>query len=79
MSQYSVIGFKHQDITFKDGRTVSGYNLALTQPRDGYNGFAAETLFVSDSKIGDYKPQLHDAIDIIWNRWGKVDGIRKIK
>lgn len=72
---FKVIGFQHQDIQFKDGRTVSGYKLHLTEPRNGVTGFAADSVFISDQKIGDYKPNVGDTINIVWNRWGKVEGL----
>ena len=76
---FKVIGFQHQDIQYKDGRTVSGWKLHLSEPRNGVTGFAADSIFVSDQKCGDYKPSVGDTLNIIWNRWGKVDGIQLVK
>lgn len=75
---FKVIGFQHQDIQFKDGRTVSGFKLHLTEPRNGVTGFAADSVFLSDAKAGDYKPSVGDTLEIVWNRWGKIDGVRII-
>lgn len=73
---YKVVGFQHQNLQFKDGRSVSGFKLHLTEPRDGVTGFACDSFFLSDSKCGDYVPKIGDIIEVIWNRWGKCDGIR---
>lgn len=76
---FKVIGYQHQDIQFKDGRTVNGYKLHLTEPRNGVTGFAADSVFLSDQKAGEYKPQINDILEIIWNRWGKIDGVKLVK
>lgn len=76
---FKVIGFQHQDIEFKDGRTVSGWKIHCTEPRNGVTGFAADSFFLSDTKAGDYKPALGDTINVIWNRWGKIDGVQLVK
>lgn len=76
---FKVIGFQHQDIQFKDGRTVSGFKLHLTEPRTGVTGFAADSVFLSDAKAGEYKPSIGDTLEIIWNRWGKLEGVKLMK
>lgn len=78
VSMYQILGFQHQNLTFKDGRSVSGYKFHLYQKRDGVTGYAADSVFISDAKCDGYIPALDDQIDIIWNRWGKCEGIRKI-
>lgn len=72
---FKVVGYQHQDIQFKDGRTVSGWKLHLTEPRNGVTGMAADSIFISDQKAGSYKPELNQTINIQWNRWGKIEGI----
>lgn len=79
MSKYSIIGFKHSTIKFKDNNEVTGFNLYLSQPRDGVHGYACESVFISDSKVGDYSPALNDIIDVAYNRWGKIESISKVK
>lgn len=76
---YKVIGFQKKNLKFQDGREVSGITLYLTEPRTGVTGFACESIFVSDSKLGEYLPAVNDILDIRWNRWGKVDGVIRQK
>lgn len=76
---FKVIGFQHQELTFKDGRSISGWKLHLTEPRTGVTGFAADSFFVSDEKIGQYKPSVGDTLNVRWNRWGKIDGVDLVK
>lgn len=76
---FKIIGFQQRNLKFQDGREVSGYNLYLIEQRDNVNGYACESLFVSNQKIGDYFPKLDDVIDIRWNRWGKVEAISPVK
>lgn len=74
-----VIGVQRKNLKFQDGREVSGYTIFVTEPRSGVTGNACDSLFVSDSKLGDYIPAVNDLIDIRWNRWGKVDGVYRSK
>lgn len=77
---YQVIGFRRKSFTFKEdnNKTVSGYELHLIEERKGIEGRAAENLFVSDNKLDGYSPVLNDLIEIVWNRWGKVDAIKRV-
>lgn len=76
VSMYKLVGYQHQDLTFKDGRSISGWKLHCTEPRNGVNGFAVDSFFLSDQKAGSYEPKVGDVLEVIWNRWGKIDGIR---
>lgn len=49
---FKVIGFQRKNLKFQDGREVSGVTLYVTEVRNGVNGFACDSLFVSDSKLG---------------------------
>lgn len=76
---FQIIGFRRKSFTFKeDNRTVSGYELHLIEERKGIEGHAAENLFVSDNKLNGYTPVLNDLIEIVWNRWGKVEAVKLI-
>ena len=72
-----IIGIKHSTITFKDGRQVTGYNLYLSEKRPDIQGVYTESVFVSDTRAGDYKPQLNDHVTIYYNKWAKVEKIIK--
>ena len=77
---YEIVGLRHSKWTPKDGnREISGYSLHLTEDREDVNGLAVERAFVQDSKLGDYVPALGDVVNLIYNRFGKVDGIRLVR
>lgn len=72
-----IVGIKHSTIKFKDGNQVTGYNLFLSEPREGVQGVATESVFVSDQRIAPYSPVLGDNVRIYYNRWGKVESVMK--
>lgn len=77
---YQVIGFQKRHLTFKDGNSVDGYYLYLTQQREGVQGYLTESVFISDAKLSaaGYTPGLSDRINIYYNRYGKVEMISKV-
>lgn len=76
---FQIIGFRRKSFTFKeDNRTVSGYELHLIEERKGVEGHAVENLFISDNKLDGYTPVLNDLVEILWNRWGKVDAVKRV-
>ncbi len=74
-----LVGYRRSSFPAKDtGEVISGYNLFLTGVADNVVGVAVERVFLSDRKLGDYKPQLGDTIELVYNRYGKVGSIRVI-
>lgn len=74
---YQIIGVEDRTYTFDEGKTVvSGKNIYMTTQRDKVTGYACERVFVSSNKLGDYVPRPGDYIDVLYNRFGKVQEIR---
>lgn len=72
----TLVGYRRRSFKAPDtGDTVSGYYLFFTRPDPNVQGLAAECVFVSDRKIGDYKPVVGDELQVFYNRFGKVDSL----
>ena len=78
---FQVIGFKHQVLKFNDGNEVTGYKLHMIEKREGVVGYACESVFISDKKLGEcgYVPLENDHVELFYNRWGKVERINQVK
>lgn len=79
-----VIGYQNKDYSFTDERTGgivsgSGTTLFVVQDRKGVEGVACFSVFVSQHKLDLYDPCVGDEVEILYNRFGKVDGVRLIK
>lgn len=75
-----IIGLKCSKFMPRDGdQEISGFTLHLTEEREGVEGFAVEHVFISDKKLGQYKPSLGDNVRILYNRWGKADGVELLE
>lgn len=72
-----IIGFEGKTFNFEDGKTVTGFNLFLSEKRPGVTGISAERVFVSTAKLNGYVPVLGDKITINYNRFGKPQSIYK--
>ena len=74
-----VVGFKVSSFKAPDtGAQINGYNLYLTEERDGVTGVSVERAFLSDRKMAGYVPQLGDHLELVYNRYGKVDSLRLV-
>lgn len=81
---YKVIGYQNKDYSFTDEKTGSlvtgtGTTLFLVQERKGVEGVACFSAFVSSAKLDLYDPAVGDEIEILYNRFGKVAGIRLLQ
>lgn len=72
-----IVGYKKKAFTAPDGANISGYDLHVTGMESGVTGNFVERMFCSERKLGGYTPNLGDIIDIAYNRFGKIDTIRK--
>lgn len=74
-----VIGYQRKDFSFVNDKgehvSGSGYYLYLSEERKGVEGFATSRIFVSDSKLAGYVPNLTDEITVSYNQYGKIAGI----
>lgn len=74
-----VVGFKASSFKVPDtGAQISGYNLYLTEERDGVTGVAVERAFLSDRKLAGYVPQVGDELHLNYNRFGKIDSMQLV-
>lgn len=81
---YKVIGYQNKDYSFTDEKTGSlvtgtGTTLFLVHERKGVEGVASFSAFVSSAKLDLYDPAVGDEIEILYNRFGKVAGIRLLQ
>lgn len=79
-----VIGYQNKDYSFTDERTGalvsgSGTTLFVVQDRKGVEGVACFSVFVSKQKLDLYDPCVGDEVEILYNRFGKVAGVRLIQ
>lgn len=76
-----VIGIKYVNFKAKDGGTVQGVRLFVTDDSVQVNdGVACEALFLSDSLLGknNLRPgdfQLGDHLCISYNKFGKISSV----
>ncbi len=75
---YQIVGIEKKNYKFDDGKTCDGLNLYLTQERNSVDGYVCERVFVSEKKLGNYNPKLGDRIDVLYNRFGKVQEVRSL-
>ena len=76
-----IIGIKDVNFKAKDGGTVQGVRLYVTDDSVKVNvGVACEALFLSDSLLnrnnlrpGDF--QLGDNVDVFYNKYGKISSV----
>lgn len=71
-----VIGFAERAFTPKDAKDeIRGVTIYYTYDDKKITGMACDRVFVSENKLGSYKPKLGDMINIVYNRYGKVDRV----
>ena len=76
-----VIGFSDRSFTSKDtGVLIEGMNIFVTYENKSTTGLACDRFFISRHRLDacDYSPSLDDEIDLLYNRYGKISGIRLI-
>lgn len=79
-----VIGYQQKDYSFTDERTGalvtgSGTTLYVVQDRKGVEGVACFSAFISQAKLDLYDPCVGDEVEILYNRFGKIAGVRLIQ
>lgn len=73
---YEVIGYRNSSFKSADGNTITGVTLYLTCGDNNVTGVIAERVFVSMNKLNGYVPKLDDVIDVEYNKYGKVNGVK---
>lgn len=72
---YKVIGIQHRKYTNKSGKEVEGYNLFLTYDDKTVNGLGALREWVNPEMMEESMVNVGDEIELLYNRWGRVDRI----
>ena len=76
-----VIGFSERSFTAKDtGALIVGMYIFVTYENKHTTGLACDRFFISRQRLEacDYFPSLDDDIELLYNRYGKISGIRLI-
>ena len=76
-----VIGFAERNFTSKDtGAFIEGMYIFVTFENSRTTGLASDRLYVSCNRLEQfgYSPSVGDDIEIQYNRYGKISGIRLI-
>lgn len=76
-----VIGFSERSFTAKDtGALIEGMNIFVTFENKYTTGSACDRFFISSKRLSQcgYDPTLGDEIELVYNRYGKISGIRLI-
>lgn len=74
-----VIGFAETSFTAKDtGAVIDGMNIFVTFENNRTTGSACDRLYVSRRRLEEcsYNPSIGDDIEPLYNRYGKISGIR---
>ena len=74
-----VIGFVESSFTAKDtGAVIEGMNIFVTFENKRTTGSACDRLYVSRQRLEEcgYYPSIGDDIEPLYNRYGKISGIR---
>lgn len=73
-----VIGFQEKSFKGDDGNIVEGMNIFCSYESDRISGVGAERIYCSMNKLNKsgYYPSLGDDIEVQYNRYGKIAGIR---
>ncbi len=76
---YQLVGFRKLSGTGKQsGKPYSGYQFYLTYEDPKVTGYGVERVYIGDDYLGSYTPVLGDRVDLVYNRWGNVQEIRKV-
>lgn len=76
-----VIGFSERSFTSKDtGALIEGMYIYVSFENNRTTGCACDRFFMSSSRLENcgYHPSLGDDIEPVYNRYGKIIGIRVI-
>lgn len=76
MTVYEVMGKKKVNFTAQDtGALISGVTFYLAFADDKIEGYGTENVFVSSSKMGGPAPAVGSHVNVIYNKYGKVDSL----
>lgn len=77
-----IIGIQPTAFDAKDGTHIEGTSIHLTSPIDPKRGKgeAGEKIFLTATKLAevDFKPEVGNEIEVLYNRFGKVQTLRLV-
>ena len=76
-----VIGYSEHSFTAKDtGALIVGMYIYVTYENKRTTGLACDRFFISQKRLEEcgYFPSLDDAIQLVYNKYGKITGILMI-
>lgn len=73
---HTVLGKKSVSFTAKDGKEISGTTLYVGYEMKGIEGMATDKVFISAEKMPKGEIVVGSEVDILFNRYGKVEAIR---
>lgn len=74
-----IMGKKAIKFTSKEGNEISGVRFYYTYDLADVDGVATDSVFVSDAKLDGLDVKVGDEVEVLFNRYGKVAGIRFLK
>lgn len=75
---YEVVGFSRSSFQAQDNsQIITGYNIYVQYEDKKTTGYKCERIYLNDGKC-DYVPQIGDQINVMYNRYGKVDAIFRV-
>ena len=77
-----IIGCEHKNFTTKEGDTIEGVSLYVTDkiPPQRGEGCTGDRIFLSKNKLADlpFVPAVGMEVEVLYNKYGKVSTIRLI-
>ena len=75
---YEVVGFSRSEFQAKDNnQVIRGYQIYVQYEDQHTTGYRCERLYLNDGKC-DYIPHLGDRINVMYNKYGKVEAIYSV-
>lgn len=74
-----VVGFSERSFTAKDtGALIEGMTIYVSFESNRITGIGCDRFFISQKRLDecDYSPSIGDDIELLYNRFGKITGIR---
>ena len=81
--KYSIAGVKTVDFTDKDENSIKGISIYLASPipSDKGSGLEVDKFFLSSQRIKEVDSDLKvgSEVDVVFNKYGKIDNIYDVK
>lgn len=77
MDEFVVQGFRPYSFTTKEtGELLEGTTVFCSFEDEKITGSGVEKFSISNKKLGDFKLKVGQHIEAMYNKYGKVDGLR---